>query len=628
MKLFFKNADLLANGIAAVAEELGFTPIREAGNITVTVSEREADGYSLSLDGGCAEIAYGGGRARFFRALAILADWLRSGVKQKRETSTPLFKSNGAMIDTSRNPVATVDTVKFMLRKMALMGMNTCMLYTEDTYEIEGRPYFGHLRGRYTKEEIKELDAYAAMLGIELIPCIQALGHLATYLQHATTASHRDTPNCLLVGAEETYRLIDDMLRTVSECFTTRRLHIGMDETQDLGTGVSLDKNGYRERRDLYFEHLLRVTDIAKGYGLRPMMWSDMFFRMSADGIDNFEDYDMRVALPEDIGRFLPEGVQPVFWDYYHENEEFYAANLEKHRLLSDATMFAGDVWLWSGICPQLSRSLGNTIPALEACRKAGTKEVLATVWMNGGDSAGIVLALTGLAWYADYDYRGFYSEEGVAACFAAACRQSYADVMLTERPAYPHKTGIVGADRALLYNDPLLGLADKHIERLDTKRYYEETAALLAGKGEGEFAPAFEVLRRLCDLLALKADLGIRLHAAYHAQDKEALAALALDCREVCRRLRALWEAHRTAWMRYNKPFGWEICDLRYGGLMARTESVTMRIEDYLAGRIERIEELEEPRLRIDCEEESAPRFLDSFSWAFPFRYATNGTI
>ena len=61
------------------------------------------------------------------------------------------------------------ETVKFMLRKCALMGMNAYMLYTEDTYEIEGRKYFGHLLGRYSKEELKELDSYAQRLGIELI---------------------------------------------------------------------------------------------------------------------------------------------------------------------------------------------------------------------------------------------------------------------------------------------------------------------------------------------------------------------------------------------------------------------------------------------------------------------------
>ena len=45
--------------------------------------------------------------------------------------------------------------------------------YTEDTYEVEGQPYFGAYRGKYTKDEIKELDAYASMFGVELVPCIQ-----------------------------------------------------------------------------------------------------------------------------------------------------------------------------------------------------------------------------------------------------------------------------------------------------------------------------------------------------------------------------------------------------------------------------------------------------------------------
>ena len=628
MKLCFENASSLQDGILAVAEELGFSLAPTAADITITVNEQDADGFSLSLDGSRARINYGGGRTRFFRALALLVDWIGKRVEQKAETMTPLFRSNGAMMDVSRNLVPTTDTVKYTMRKMALMGMNTYMLYTEDTYEIPERPYFGHLRGRYSKAEIKEMDAYATMLGIELIPCIQVLGHLATYLQHPVTVPYKDTANALLVGEEETYRLIDDMFRAIAECFTSRRLHIGMDETHDLGTGVSLDKNGYHDRQELYFSHLRRVTDMAKSYGFRPMMWSDMFFRMSAKGMEDFEDYDVRTVLPADIGRHLPEGVQPVFWDYYHKNEDFYAINLEKHKLLSDETLFAGGVWLWSGISPQFSRSLYNTIPALDACRKAGTKEVLATIWINSGDTAGLILCLAGLSWFADYDYRGCYDEDGVRECFAAACRQSYDDVMMTELPNYPHTDSNIGVCTPLLHNDPLLGIVDKHIEGLDTRSYYANLSAALAGKGEGEFASAFEIIRRLTAVLELKADLGIRLRAAYQAKDKAALAALAADCEEIGRRIRALWETHRASWMRYNKPFGWESCDLRYGGLLARMESVKARITDYLDGKVGRLEELEKDRLRMNGTPDTNPRFNDMFSWLKSYRYTTNGNI
>ena len=166
----------------------------------------------------------------------------------------------GVMIDCSRNAVMNLKSLKRFVDIIKLMGYDTLMLYTEDTYEIDKRPYFGYMRGRYTKEEIREMDAYAIKLGIELIPCIQLLGHLATHLKWAAAASYKDTARALLVGEKATYDLVDDMLKNIAECFTSRRLHMGMDETHDLGTGTYLEKYGYRERRDLYLEHLRSGT--------------------------------------------------------------------------------------------------------------------------------------------------------------------------------------------------------------------------------------------------------------------------------------------------------------------------------------------------------------------------------
>ena len=34
-----------------------------------------------------------------------------------------------------------------MIRKLARIGMNLLMLYTEETYEVPGEPYFGIYRG-------------------------------------------------------------------------------------------------------------------------------------------------------------------------------------------------------------------------------------------------------------------------------------------------------------------------------------------------------------------------------------------------------------------------------------------------------------------------------------------------
>ena len=53
---------------------------------------------------------------------------------------TPRFSTNGLMLDCSRNAVASLPTLKTLIRQLALMGHNTLMLYTEDTYTVEGQP--------------------------------------------------------------------------------------------------------------------------------------------------------------------------------------------------------------------------------------------------------------------------------------------------------------------------------------------------------------------------------------------------------------------------------------------------------------------------------------------------------
>ena len=127
------------------------------------------------------------------------------------------------------------------------MGYNTLLLYMEDTYEVNDHPYFGYMRGRYSKEELREVDDYAYCFGIEVIPCIQTLAHLATALRWQEMRHLSDTSDMLLVGYEGTYEFISAMLKTCKECFRSRKINIGMDEAAELGLGRYLRQNGYRK---------------------------------------------------------------------------------------------------------------------------------------------------------------------------------------------------------------------------------------------------------------------------------------------------------------------------------------------------------------------------------------------
>ena len=70
------------------------------------------------------------------------------------------------------------------------------MLYTEETYELPGEPHFGYLRGRYTADELREIDRVADRLGIEMIGCIQTLGHLGHLLRVAGVRPHQGYADC------------------------------------------------------------------------------------------------------------------------------------------------------------------------------------------------------------------------------------------------------------------------------------------------------------------------------------------------------------------------------------------------------------------------------------------------
>lgn len=65
----------------------------------------------------------------------------------------------------------------------------------------------------------------------------------------------KDTADILQVGKEEVYTLIEKMLCSVKESFSTNRVHLGMDEAAQLGLGKYLRENGYTKSSVLIREH-------------------------------------------------------------------------------------------------------------------------------------------------------------------------------------------------------------------------------------------------------------------------------------------------------------------------------------------------------------------------------------
>lgn len=552
----------------------------------------QLSGLRIKREGNRIEVAYSR-PVYFFRALGLLCE--EQGEAWERQ-ETARFDSNGMMVDCSRNAVPSTGTIKRLIRHMALMGLDTLMLYTEDTYEVDGEPYFGYMRGRYTREELRELDTYAAGYGIELVPCIQTLAHLNAMLQWAPYGEVADIGDILLVDEPQTYALVEKMLASCREAFRSRRIHIGMDEAHLLGKGRYYDKHGDSSRYGLMCRHLEKVAALCRRYQFEPMMWSDMFFRPGNGG-----DYYGPNPVPAEVAAKIQPDVRLVYWDYYHDKQEDYDRMLKLHQQVSGQTVFAGGAWKWNGYLPLNRTSIKRTKAALEACAENGVRDVFTTTWGDNGADASLYSVLPALQAQAEFGFGGFLSEQRLAERLKTCTGAVLSDFGLLDiSEDKGANAGFANGHKYMLFQDVLLGLLDKHVPEGTQARYAELQSALksIVQKG-GPYRCLFETAEALSGVLALKAELGRELKEAYDRRDTQELQALA---QERLPRLIAGTERFRDClerqWMTENKPFGFEVQDIRLGALIQRLKTAKKRVEDYVSGSIDRIEELEEKRL------------------------------
>jgi len=530
-------------------------------------------------------------------------DVFQTSLRKKEVFTMKHFDSFGVMIDCSRNAVPSVDGLKRFFDTISKMGYNCAMLYTEDTYEVKGEPRFGYKRGRYSVEELKEIDRYAASVGIELIPCIQTLAHLNAIFRWGEYRKIQDIDDILLMEDERTEILLENMFATLSEAISSRKIHIGMDEAHNVGRGKYLDRHGLCDRYEILLRHLNRVCEIARKYGYEPMMWSDMFFRLGNKG----EYYlDEPIKFSKEITEKVPADCTMVYWDYYSNNATRYDAMIESHKNLSDKVWFAGGSWVWGGFAPHSRYSNVRNALAIPACIRHGVRNVFLTMWGDNGGECPYASALAGLMYAAALAEE--MNEAEMKAKFKEITGEEYDAFLELDLPNYIFgentTVGTANYSKNRLYDDPFLAMLSANTrEEVDGSIYADYAARLHASAKESntEYSYLYESMACLCDVLTVKFNLGNRTRALYAAGDKEGLRMLAEnDYTKTLALLEKFYEAYRKQWYNFNKTYGFEIQDARLGGLERRLKNCKEQLIAYADGKITVIEELKEEIIPI----------------------------
>lgn len=533
------------------------------------------------------------------------------------------FEKLGVMIDVSRGRVLKPGYLKTRLEHLRAFGYNAVMLYTEDTFKMEGLPKWGYMSGGYTMDEIREIKAFTDRLGMEFIPCIETLGHLEKVLRWSEYAQVRNTGSTLLVGEEQTYALIGRMLEFWRQATGAKRIHLNMDEAYGFAEGRCKWLPGEQTRFDVFLRHLKRVNELCLQHGfVECIVAGDAFYRVATKSGEYYEPDT--VATPELRAR-VPKNVRLVYWDYYHNDRRHCEGMIDGHASFGSEPIIYGGIQNWYHFLVDREKTLGTMQPLIAAARAKRCREIFFTLW--GDDGA-----------YGIPDV----SEEGLFACAELAqgrtaeptdenCERFKAITGLDYRSLvklgevcrhYGDEWPDMIHEPSILYDDPLYcGNYRNYLVRKPSEsesgRYYRQAHYYTAvykdaawrDRGDLVLADHRQVLAECARLegvpesaLALVKTLGAKLDyerdvlEAWRQKDRDTLERIAVrDLPALALLMRRFDEVFRAEWYRTSQPFGYERIQKRNAAQLARLEEARRRLREYLDGQTATIEELDE---------------------------------
>lgn len=546
-------------------------------------------------------------------AMSALGIWISNPKTEYHYKKDRSIEKVSLMLDTARMAVPKIETLKTYVVILSLLGYNALGLYLEDVFEIEKEPKFGYMRGRYTVEELKDLDDFAAKFDFEIIPYIQTLAHLASIFKHWDYHSIKDIDDILLVNEPKTYELIENMLKTTKKAFRSKEINIGMDEAWMLGLGRYLDKYGYQDRLSIMFEHLHKVNALCMKYDYQPSMWADMFFHLVAGNY-----FESNISFSEDIQKKIPNNLKLIYWDYYQTKRERYDQKFTALKQLTSNFGYAGGAWKWIGFAPNNDVTRRTMSLAIESAKAHQVKDFIVTGWGdNGGEASqfSILPSLVFLIQTIQGDDR--IHVDNFLTLLTGHDEQNWLSLdkpnqLYENLPAIP-----VNPSKYLLYEDPFLGAPNMPLSPVYGQYYEKHVKALKKiKKEESPYQYIFDTLDKLCEVLKDKSTLSVRLKEAYEKKNIASLSDLSYkEIPNTIRKIEAFYQAFMLQWHKENKPFGFEHHSLRIGGLKQRLTDIANRLDDYIQGRVNDIPELKERIIELANDPYNGLRYLNTYS-------------
>jgi hexosaminidase len=287
----------------------------------------------------------------------------------------PSMEWRGVQDDISRGPIPTEDFMKHQIRTLAAYKVNLFALYMEHVFDFKSQPLIAPKEAALTPQEINALVDYAKQLYVTILSEQQTFGHLHHMLKYEIYSDVAERPHghVLTPTKQQSYDLIKAMYADLVPLFPGPFLHIGGDETFELGRGQTAARATEVGLGRVYLEHIQKVSAILQPYHKQLMFWGDIALK-----------YPQLLSI-------LPKDMIAVPWDY--DAKPSFDSIIKPYRDAGLRVVVAPGADNWNQLWPDLDVAYVNIRNFVRDGQKLGAIGMLNTTWNDDGES------LYGMAW-------------------------------------------------------------------------------------------------------------------------------------------------------------------------------------------------------------------------------------
>lgn len=330
------------------------------------------EGYVLVIEPHEAFVVAASGSGVFYGVQTLKQMLPLPGGKAVLPTGTvrdwPAMKYRGIDDDLSRGPFPTLEFMKHQLRVFAAYKINIYSPYTEQTLLYPDQPLAAPLGGALSPANVAELVSFARQYHITVIPDQEAFGHLHHVLKYELYQDVAETPHghVLAPGQAGSLPLIKDWFTQIAAEFPSPFIHIGADETFDLGVGRTRQRVQTQGYGPVYVDFMKQIHDELAPLNRRLIFWGDIGW-----------------TDPMAVSR-LPKDLIAVPWNYSETKgfdkmiEPFSKAGIETWVSPGDSN--------WNEVYPVAETAFGNIQGFIRDGQRLGSTGALTTVWNDDGE--------------------------------------------------------------------------------------------------------------------------------------------------------------------------------------------------------------------------------------------------